>query len=304
MAPALVQHAWLQAADLLHRAWLQLTPPPIFPLFQPGGALAGFNEDLSLLLAALLVLGAVDLLLPLTPIRNPGSRYFALHAFVNGLISLACLPDLQRALLAPVDALVGPTLSALPMALVASIHIYHVLFFRLSGEEIFHHVQFVVPLLLLSVVFKWDGGSSQNFSAFFICGLPGGLNYAALVCVKEGWVSSLAQKRFDAWINACLRAPGCIVYACLQWQVWLVDGRPTKGWSREAINFFTLAVTGLIVFNGIYYMEQSIGNYHATSVKAQVRDKVGSETFASMFPAKGGKGAGATAVEAQPKKER
>jgi hypothetical protein len=29
---------------------------------------------------------------------------------------------------------------------------------RLSAEEIFHHVQFVVPLMLLAVVFKHDGG--------------------------------------------------------------------------------------------------------------------------------------------------
>ena len=292
----------LQAAalDLLARAWRQLTPPPISPLFQPAGALAGFNEDLTLVLLSLLAIGAVDLLRPLTPFGSPGARYFFLHAFTNALISLACLPDMRRALLTPVEALVGPSLSPLPMALVASIHIYHALFFALRPDEIFHHVQFVVPLFVLSLVFKWDGGASQNFGAFFICGLPGGLNYAALVGVKEGWLSALSQKRFDAWINACLRAPGCIVYAALQWQVWLAGARPTKGWSQASIDFFTLLVTSLMVFNGVYYMEQAIGNYHQHRLREEVQARVSGEQYAAIFPAaaKGRSAAAAGAPEA------
>jgi hypothetical protein len=283
-------------ADLLLRAWRQLNPPPISPLFQPGGALAGFNEDVTLILLSLLAIGAVDLVRPRTPFGSPGARYFVLHAFTNALISLACLPDMRRALLAPVDALVGPTLSALPMALVASIHIYHALFFSLRADEIFHHVQCVVPLFVLAVMFKWDGGASQNFGAFFICGLPGGLNYAALVGVKEGWVSPLAQKRFDAWINAALRAPGTIVYGALQWQVWLSGARPTKGWSKASIDFFTLLVTGLMVFNGVYYMEQSIGNYHEAKIKQKLGVPKEEAPPASGGGSSGSTGAGAVAV--------
>ena len=275
--------------DLFHRCVQLWFPPPNSPGFQPSGPLHGWNEDLTLVGLCLALLGLVDLVRPWTPVRHPGSRYFFLHTVCNAMISVACLPDLARALLSPVAALVGPTLTVFPMAAVASIHIYHVLFFRLSSEEIFHHVQFVVPLFVLGVVFKWDGGASQNWGAFFICGLPGGLNYAALVGVKEGWLSSLAQKRFDAWINATLRAPGCIVYACLQWQVWLAGSRPARGWSSAAIDFFTLLVTFLIVFNGVYYEEQSIGNYHEHMVREAVRCRVSREQYLAIFPPPAGK---------------
>ena len=266
--------------------WELLTPPPISPIFQPSGIFHGFNEDITLVLLNLVLLGVVDVIRPYTLFGSPGSRYFVLHAIINATISVACLPDLKRALISPVTALVGPTLTAYPMAAVASIHIYHALFFNLSWDDIFHHLQFVLPLYLLAVMFKWDGGASQNFGAFFICGLPGGLNYAALACVKEGRMSPLTQKRLDAWINACVRAPGCVVYAVMQWQVWLADSRPTKGWSRPAVDFFTILVTFLMVFNGVYYMEQSIGNYHATRVKELVKEKLGVEQYDTLFPTK------------------
>jgi len=268
-----------------------LTPPPVSPLFQFGGILYGFNEDLFWICSTLGMLGLVDVLRRFTPFSQSSSRYFVLHAFTNALISMMCLPDLKRAFLSPLDALVGPTLTAFPMAAAVSIHIYHALFFKLSWDDIFHHLQFVLPLYPLSVMFKWDGGASQNFGAFFICGLPGGLNYAALACVKEGFITSLTQKRFDAWINACMRGPGCIAYAILQWQVWLSDARPSKGWNRSTVNFFTFLVTFLMVFNGIYYMEQSIGNYHAFKVKEFVKEKVGDVKFETIFPPKQNKAA-------------
>jgi hypothetical protein len=282
--------------DLLARLWQQLNPPPISPLFQASGPLHSLHEDFALIAFGLALLGVVDQVRPYTPFNHPKARYFFLHTFANALISFACLPDLQRALYTPVEALVGPTLTAFPMAMVAAIHIYHCLFFGLSRDDIFHHVQFVLPLIILSIVFKWDGGASQNFGAFFICGLPGGLNYAALCLVKEGWITPLTQKHFDAWINACLRAPGCIIYAFLQYQVWLADVRPTRGWSRGTIAFFTFVVSFLMAFNGVYYMEQSIGNYHEAKIKQKLGVPKEEAPPASGGGSSGSTGAGAVAV--------
>ena len=161
-----------------------------------------------------------------------------------------------------VDALVGPCGSMIPLSAIAAIHIYHVALFRLSADDIFHHALFVGVLVPLGVVFKNDGGASLNMGSFFLCGLPGGLNYAALVLNKEGIISNLAQKGFDAAINTWMRAPGLTVFAFLQWQVWLASARPTRGWPQWLITLATAAVAGLHVFNGNYYAEQSIGNYH------------------------------------------
>jgi hypothetical protein len=240
-----------------------LTPPAISPLFRVGGALSFLNEDLTLFAAVFAYLLLIDfLVLPLV-LRNPtGSRWFALHAAGNLIVSMFSFSDVVRSFLAPVDALVGPCGSMVPLAAISAIHVYHVALFPLSKEDIFHHAQFVGPLVLLGVMFKNDGGASLNMGSFFLCGVPGGLNYAALVLNKEGSIHKLTQKWFDAAINTWMRAPGLTVFGFMQWQVWLAGVRPTRGWPQWLITLATAAVAGLHVFNGNYYAEQSIGNYH------------------------------------------
>ena len=60
-----------------------------------------------------------------------------------------------------------------------------------------------------------------NFGCFFLCGLPGGLNYVALVLVRQGYMTPIQQKGFDAAINTWLRGPSMAIYAFLIWQTWL-----------------------------------------------------------------------------------
>jgi hypothetical protein len=158
----------------------------------------------------------------------------------------------------------------IPLSAIAAIHIYHVALFRLSADDIFHHALFVGVLVPLGVVFKNDGGASLNMGSFFLCGLPGGLNYAALVLNKEGIISNLAQKGFDAAINTWMRAPGLTVFAFLQWQVWLASARPTRGWPQWLITANTAAVAGLHFYNGCYYAEQSVGNFHEHQLRADL----------------------------------
>jgi hypothetical protein len=53
----------------------------------------------------------------------------------------------------------------------------------------------------VALPFKQHTGTMNSFGTFFLCGLPGGLNYVLLVLVKEGRLSSLKQKHWDAHIN-------------------------------------------------------------------------------------------------------
>ena len=38
-------------------------------------------------------------------------------------------------------------------------------------------------------------GPLMNFNNFFMCGVPGGLDYAMLFAVKHGWMSPLQEKK-------------------------------------------------------------------------------------------------------------
>lgn len=258
------------ARELVVKAFESLAPAPISPVFLPGGSLAGLNEDLTLFCAVLALLFIVDMLLLPRVLTSPKSRWFALHALANAVIAASAAPDVARALLRPIAGLTGAAGSMLPNAGIAAIHVYHVLFFKLTADDIFHHVRFVAILSTLAIVFKHDGGASINFGAFFLCGLPGGINYVLLVAVKERALAPLTQKLWDARINTWLRAPPMSVFAFMQWQVWLAGVRSSPWLHPAAVAFFTIVVAGLHFFNGFYFAEQSIGNYHATKVRLEM----------------------------------
>jgi hypothetical protein len=40
-----------------------------------------------------------------------------------------------------------------------------------------------------------------------MCGVPGGIDYCMLFCVKSGWMTPLKEKSYNAMINVWIRAP-------------------------------------------------------------------------------------------------
>ena len=48
------------------------------------------------------------------------------------------------------------------------------------------------PLLITG-----EMGHLMNFNHFFMCGLPGGADYAMLFAVKHGWMQPLTEKSAD-----------------------------------------------------------------------------------------------------------
>lgn len=71
-------------------------------------------------------LGVCDLLYA----RKTKARWFGLHVIANVWISILCLPDLWFILSDPISALTTRSCNHWPTALVFSVHVYHVAFFR------------------------------------------------------------------------------------------------------------------------------------------------------------------------------
>ena len=44
-----------------------------------------------------------------------------------------------------------------------------------------------------------------NCMNFFICGLPGGLDYALLAGIKWGVLSKMTEKRLNLWLQIAIR---------------------------------------------------------------------------------------------------
>lgn len=216
--------------------------------------------------AGLLGMGAL-LVCDILYARRTKARWFALHVIANAWIAILCVPDLCYVISRPIEALTQTSVNHWPTSLVFSVHVYHMVFFRgLQWVDWLHHILMVVigaPLMVTSEV-----GPLMNFNHFFMCGVPGGLDYAMLFAVKHGWMEPLQEKRHNLRINVWIRAPMLVCTAVLAMiQVHLQDGIPR--W----VSTVRILLCALAVWNGLFFMERVVGNYHVCAYKARLAKK-------------------------------
>ena len=163
------------------------------------------------------VVAVIDLFVCYPLGKNHVARWYFIHAMTNVIVTVLATPDIYYTLLAPhrgvevkyCDSLPFPACSDLPTCFIIGLHLYHVLFFKLTGGDIFHHLLFV-PLVGLAH-FVVPCGSSANILCFFISGFPGGIDYFLLGLVKNGSMHPIREKRINCSINTWIRAPGITI---------------------------------------------------------------------------------------------
>jgi hypothetical protein len=193
--------------------------------------------------------------------RRTKARWFALHVIANAWIALLTLPDVWFIVSDPITALKTKTTNHWPTSLVFSVHVYHMLFFRnLYFIDWLHHLLMVVvgaPVLITG-----EQGPLMNFNHFFMCGIPGGLDYAMLFAVKHGWMSPLREKQYNSSINVWCRTPFLVITASFAYiQNFIQDGVPT--WILVTRAFLMV----LACWNALFFMERVVGNFHVSMYK-------------------------------------
>ena len=136
--------------------------------------------------------------------KRTSQGYFALHTLANAVISVLSFNDVVLVLTDAQQALCTGC-SVIPLALVASIHATHCLFYDLNWVDKLHHV--VMIAVGLPFMFISKSGVIGNFCLFFICGVPGGIDYAMLVAVKMNMMKPIREKKINVHLNTWIRAP-------------------------------------------------------------------------------------------------
>jgi len=199
--------------------------------------------------------------------KDEGSRWFLLHALGNLVVAAMALPDFYWAAKHPQAAISVrycadkpfPACSDWPTALIIAMHGYHVLRFKLSADDLFHHLVFVPIIGGIHFIYPW--GTSGNILCFFISGLPGGLDYLMLSAVKAGKLSSYFEKRVNCSINTWIRSPGIITFCIVAICGWMNPTSETP--PSDLMPWFLFWPTVLIIFfNAQYYAQRVIGNYY------------------------------------------
>ena len=150
-------------------------------------------------------------------VRKHTTRWFLLHAGVNAVIATLSWPSVWATIVDPINllnaeayppCLMGPG-SKVPLHLINALHVYHAVAWQLSAQEWWHHILFATTLGGTGAWYDW--GLLSNYLAFFLCGVPGGIEYALLVAQRMGACSDGCVRRASMRLNLYMRQPAVLL---------------------------------------------------------------------------------------------
>eukprot|EP01013_Petalomonas_cantuscygni_P009834 TRINITY_DN22753_c0_g1_i1.p1 TRINITY_DN22753_c0_g1~~TRINITY_DN22753_c0_g1_i1.p1 ORF type:complete len:411 (+),score=66.35 TRINITY_DN22753_c0_g1_i1:145-1377(+) len=214
-----------------------------------GGTHSPVSADYARLGLVMVPFFVCDAVLRLVFRLDVSASWFFLHAFANALVVAFSWESTFYSFLNPYDALsvppatpsmtadwfasVAPPGSALgghPIgqavaaalvddarvvswahAVAVMIHVYHVVayFPKLTMMDVVHHATNAFFIGIIAIC--WPFGRLTPTVDFFMCGLPGGVDYLMLGLVQVGWLNRLTEKRVNAWLNLAVRYPGIML---------------------------------------------------------------------------------------------
>ena len=191
----------------------------------------------------------------LTKINIKGTYYFN-HFIANIFIMYYSLPELWYCYSDFNYALTLPT-NYNAIEFIFSIHFYHIIYYfnKLRFDDWLHHILMIFVVLPLAL--KVNNGAILSHSAFFLTGLPGGIDYFLLFLSRNGIIEKKIEKRVNKHLNLWVRCPGCIASSTLIYQNF--GHNYNDIYSQEG--FYTILICLIIYWNGIYFMEQVINDY-------------------------------------------
>jgi len=202
------------------------------------------------------------------------ARWFSVHAFANLLVVLTGIRPTIATLLDPLDAMddrvyndssIFGTASPWPTIITNSVHVYHMLAFKLTGSDYFHHLMFIPTVGFMGQYYR--PGAVRGFLGMMLSGLPGGLDYLNLVLVRHGRLDGLTQKRYCAAINIWLRGPSLVISFFIMYQACL--------YGRCTMPYFVAATVAILAgFNGQYYTKQAVANFAISHSLGHVHERI------------------------------
>jgi hypothetical protein len=142
---------------------------------------------------------------------NELSTWYFIHFIGNFYIVIFCLYPIFIIFKDPIQHLFNPTPYYDTMVLVDILHLYHLLLFKCTKDDIFHHLFFVGFGTL--TVYIFNNGYYTALTHFFICGLPGGIDYFYLFLYQNKYITKEERLKYAMFLNVWIRSPGLCMLA-------------------------------------------------------------------------------------------
>lgn len=177
------------------------------------------------------------------------AKWYMIHSLTNVVVAGWTLPAVYLMMTEYEDFTWDSTV---PSLLVMALHIFHALHYKMSTDDIIHHsvmlTVLLVPLLNPNSMYL----SIANFSLFFLCGLPGAIDYFLMFKVETGQMQKIVEKRYNVMLNTWIRAPGILFGASRCYLLLLKTAVPA---------YVCLPVITALLWNAQYYSSQVSQSY-------------------------------------------
>ena len=186
--------------------------------------------------------------------KNKKRRWYFIHAVVNTFITFMTFNDVIIVISDPLKSASGDHIS-LPMMLVISLHLFHIVisYKTLTLIDWMHHI--VSVLIVGSIGEFYVKGPLTNYYLFFLCGLPGGLDYYLLTLNKYNLIDRMVEKKINVKLNMWIRLPG-ILFGCFISYICLLYNNTSN---------YDIYLSSVLIFlnmyNSIYFATLVVKNY-------------------------------------------
>lgn len=141
------------------------------------------------------------------------ARWFFVHWLTNLYVAFHTWEDVAQCLADPMCGNAVSTTSSEAFAMATVLHVYHCVqhWSELHPNDRLHHMIFCfgcAPVVYMTAAYK-----STAVALFFMCGLPGAIDYFHLWLVKMKVMTAPTQRKGYAVISLFLRSPG-VLWAC------------------------------------------------------------------------------------------
>lgn len=187
---------------------------------------------------------------------NYNRIWYVIHAITNTVIVLLTIGDVFDVLADPYNSL-DPVESKIPVIIIMALHIYHCITDP-NGMTIIDWIHHTISCALIIVlIIYFLRGQILNYIAFFVCGLPGGIDYYLLALCKYKIIDNLTEKKINCKLNMYCRLPGIlsgctIAYSAMNYNIESLDA-PSIIASMTCILIMTI--------NSIFFAERVVFNY-------------------------------------------
>lgn len=180
--------------------------------------------------------------------------WYLLHFICNMMVVYLTFNDLKICFTSQSECYDNTKFDSSALALTVGLHTFHIVrdYKTLTIIDWLHHLISSWFMTFIGVYYYhiplWNCGT------FFLCGLPGGIDYLLLFLYKIKKINKMTEKHINVYLNNWIRLPGIIYCSALMnygYMKYVIEiSRPLYFIGQ----FFT-------VFNAIYFAQRVTLNY-------------------------------------------